>query len=76
MEHIYVIKTDRGFIEYTEFYHDIDELQYGVTLDIDYAKRYMPNTANRILRRLKSQNQSVVKIPINNIGGNLWINFY
>ena len=61
---VFVIKTDRGYIQYSEYYQEIRETQYGVVSDIKYAKRYSRQTANVIVRKFKKKGKYAEKIEV------------
>lgn len=58
--------TGRGYIQYSVYYYEINETQFGIVKDKSQAKVYSRVQANRILRILKKQNQEGRKIKWNN----------
>ena len=56
----------RGYIQYSDYYYEINETQFGVVNNKSQARVYSRVQANRILRILKEQNQEGRKIKWNN----------
>ena len=51
----YVIKTNKGYIEYIENDPDSDKIEFGVCKSIINAKDYCKSHALRLIKSLKEQ---------------------
>lgn len=60
----FVVKIDRGYIQYGEYYAETKTTEYGVVADIKYAKKYSRENANRILREFKKKGEYAKKIKV------------
>ena len=60
----FVVKIDRGYIQYSEYYNETKTTEYGVVDDVKYAKKYSRENANRIIRNFKSKGLYAEKIEV------------
>lgn len=60
----FVIKIDRGYIEYSEFYSEIGETQYGVTHNVKNAKKFKNHRANVIVKKFRDEGKYAEKIEV------------
>lgn len=58
----FIVKIDRGFIQYVENYFETNETQYGTTFEVKYAKKYSRVQANRIIKSLNEKGEYAEKV--------------